>query len=56
MQTPIADVTSYNNYYEFGTGKDEPVVNARGVQDKARGPSLSAEWSRNPRRTTSTIC
>ena len=27
-QTPYANVTSYNNYYEFGTGKDEPAVNA----------------------------
>ena len=33
-QTPMADVTSYNNYYEFGTGKDEPVINARGFQWK----------------------
>jgi methionine sulfoxide reductase catalytic subunit len=23
------DITSYNNFYEFGTGKDEPRVNAR---------------------------
>jgi len=23
--TPKDDITSYNNYYEFGTGKDEPV-------------------------------
>ena len=23
--TPKADITSYNNYYDFGTGKDEPV-------------------------------
>jgi sulfoxide reductase catalytic subunit YedY len=23
--TPFKDVTSYNNYYEFGTGKDEPA-------------------------------
>lgn len=22
------DITSYNNYYEFGTGKDDPAVNA----------------------------
>jgi sulfoxide reductase catalytic subunit YedY len=27
--TPYEDVTSYNNYYEFGTGKDEPVRLAR---------------------------
>jgi len=31
-KTPLANVTSYNNYYEFGTGKDEPVVNAVGFQ------------------------
>jgi sulfoxide reductase catalytic subunit YedY len=28
-QTPLGEVTTYNNYYEFGTGKDEPAVNAR---------------------------
>jgi sulfoxide reductase catalytic subunit YedY len=28
-QTPLGNVTTYNNYYEFGTGKDEPSVNAR---------------------------
>ena len=27
--TPFKDITSYNNYYEFGTGKDEPAVYAR---------------------------
>jgi methionine sulfoxide reductase catalytic subunit len=26
------DITSYNNFYEFGTGKDEPRVNARNFQ------------------------
>ena len=26
--TPIEAITSYNNYYEFGTGKDEPAKNA----------------------------
>jgi sulfoxide reductase catalytic subunit YedY len=26
--TPYEVVTSYNNYYEFGTGKDEPALNA----------------------------
>src|SRR6185503_6663230 len=33
-QTPMSDVTSYNNYYEFGTGKDEPSVNARSFKTK----------------------
>jgi methionine sulfoxide reductase catalytic subunit len=27
--TPAKFVTEYNNFYEFGTGKDEPVKNAR---------------------------
>ena len=26
--TPYSSITAYNNYYEFGTGKDEPAVNA----------------------------
>jgi len=26
--TPIEAITSYNNYYEFGTGKDEPAKNS----------------------------
>ena len=33
-QTPYADVTTYNNYYEFGTGKDEPAVNAAGFRTR----------------------
>ena len=27
--TPFEDVTTYNNFYEFGTGKDDPARNAR---------------------------
>ena len=30
--TPEEDVTSYNNYYEFGTDKDEPKELARGFK------------------------
>ncbi|HRY15346.1 MAG TPA: twin-arginine translocation signal domain-containing protein, partial [Candidatus Competibacteraceae bacterium] len=26
--TPYKDVTSYNNFYEFGTGKTDPAENA----------------------------
>jgi sulfoxide reductase catalytic subunit YedY len=26
--TPLKDVTTYNNFYEFGTGKDDPSKNA----------------------------
>jgi len=28
-ETPIQDVTHYNNYYEFGTGKTDPAENAK---------------------------
>lgn len=27
--TPYDDITSYNNYYEFGTDKGEPAVNSK---------------------------
>lgn len=30
--TPYEVVTTYNNYYEFGTGKDEPAQNARSLR------------------------
>jgi len=30
--TPYEVVTGYNNFYEFGTGKDEPKVNAKGFK------------------------
>ena len=32
--TPEADVTSYNNFYEFGTGKEDPAENARNFRTK----------------------
>ena len=28
-QTPFSDVTHYNNFYEFGTGKGDPANNAQ---------------------------
>jgi sulfoxide reductase catalytic subunit YedY len=31
-QTRYADAASYNNYYEFGTAKDEPARNAQGLR------------------------
>jgi methionine sulfoxide reductase catalytic subunit len=30
--TPWEDVTGYNNFYEFGTNKDDPARNARGFK------------------------
>jgi methionine sulfoxide reductase catalytic subunit len=32
--TPWDDVTSYNNFYEFGTGKDDPAANAKEFKTK----------------------
>src|SRR3954465_9524766 len=36
-QTPLDDVTSYNNYYEFGTDKGDPAANA--------GPFRTRPWT-----------
>ncbi len=33
----LEDITTYNNFYEFGTGKDEPAKNA--------GEMITAPWS-----------
>jgi sulfoxide reductase catalytic subunit YedY len=32
--TPIEDVTSYNNFYEFGTGKEDPAQNAHTLRPR----------------------
>jgi sulfoxide reductase catalytic subunit YedY len=32
--TPFEDVTSYNNFYEFGPNKDDPAKNARGFRTR----------------------
>src|SRR5262249_49963528 len=32
--TPEEDVTSYNNFYEFGTDKGDPIENAKGFKTK----------------------
>ncbi|HEV8538603.1 MAG TPA: protein-methionine-sulfoxide reductase catalytic subunit MsrP, partial [Bacteroidota bacterium] len=33
-QTPYKDVTSYNNFYEFGTDKEDPFQNAQSLKIK----------------------
>ena len=33
-QTPLKDITSYNNFYEFGTGKDDPARNAGSLRTR----------------------
>src|SRR3989304_5955275 len=32
--TPWEDVTTYNNFYEFGTAKDDPAKNARNFRTR----------------------
>jgi methionine sulfoxide reductase catalytic subunit len=32
--TPYEDVTTYNNFYEFGTDKSDPAENAKGLKTK----------------------
>ena len=41
VATPEEDVTSYNNFYEFGTGKDDPAANAQNF--KARPWTVKVE-------------
>ena len=33
-RTPYRDVTGYNNFYEFGTGKGDPAENARTLRPR----------------------
>ena len=33
-KTPYKDVTTYNNYYEFGTGKDDPAAHAHTLRTR----------------------
>jgi methionine sulfoxide reductase catalytic subunit len=41
--TPFQAVTGYNNYYEFGTGKDEPVKLAKNYRTSPWTVSLEGE-------------
>lgn len=44
--TPYDVVTTYNNYYEFGTGKDDPAENAGGLKVKPWTVSVEGEVKR----------
>ena len=37
------DITHYNNYYEFGTSKDEPVINALNLKTEPWTVEISGE-------------
>ena len=45
----MANVTTYNNYYEFGTGKDEPAVNARNFKTRPWTVTVMGWSSQNDR-------
>ena len=47
--TSYEDVSSYNNYYEFGTDKSEPVVQAKSLQ--TRGWTVAVEGLVNKPKT-----
>ena len=48
-QTPFGDVTTYNNFYEFGTDKDEPAQNAHTLKPRPWTVEISGEVGK-PRR------
>jgi sulfoxide reductase catalytic subunit YedY len=41
--TPFIDVTTYNNFYEFGTGKDQPSKNAGRLKTSPWSVSVEGE-------------
>ena len=44
--TPWEDVTGYNNYYEFGTGKDDPARNAGRLKTRPWKVEVTGEVKR----------
>jgi methionine sulfoxide reductase catalytic subunit len=41
--TPLKDVTTYNNYYEFGTGKDDPSETAHKLRTRPWSVGIEGE-------------
>jgi sulfoxide reductase catalytic subunit YedY len=44
--TPYKDVTTYNNYYEFGTGKDDPSETANKLRTRPWSVAIEGEVSK----------
>jgi sulfoxide reductase catalytic subunit YedY len=44
--TPWEDITGYNNYYEFGTGKDDPAKNAGSLRTRPWKVEIAGELKR----------
>lgn len=45
--TPFQDITNYNNYYEFGTSKEEPVIHAQSLKTTPWTVSIEGEVKKN---------
>src|SRR5690242_3182935 len=45
-RTPLADVTSYNNFYEFGSNKDDPARNAGALRTRPWTVAIEGEVHR----------
>ena len=45
-KTPYSDVTTYNNFYEFGTGKDDPAVYAPKMKTRPWTVTVDGEVKR----------
>ncbi len=44
--TPFEDVTTYNNFYEFGTGKDDPAQNAHSLMTRPWTVTVEGECNK----------
>ena len=44
--TPYEDVTTYNNFYEFGTGKDDPAKNAHTLRTRPWTVNVEGECNK----------
>jgi sulfoxide reductase catalytic subunit YedY len=42
-KTPCKDVATYNNFYEFGTGKGDPAENAGSLKTRPRTVAAEGE-------------
>ncbi len=50
-KTPYKDITTYNNFYEFGTDKGDPARNAGTLKTRPWTVSIEGRW-RSRRRST----
>lgn len=54
-QTPYRDVTTYNNFYEYGVDKDDPAANAHVLKTRPWTIAVEGEVAR-PQTIDMTPC